>query len=76
MRHHKVNPASGEFIPDAPKKALDPFSEAKKILGINSASFHTPWEEEGLVRALMDWVVMTDLPFMQAASPELRGIIS
>jgi hypothetical protein len=52
-----------------PPRWSSPF-DAAKVANLNQLVLHTPWQEEQLQAALIDWVILKDISFAVATSPE------
>jgi hypothetical protein len=76
-RVHHINVKTGEStLGDLPP---DPFTKARtpqRVAGSSSEPSHTPWEEQQLQAALVDWVITQDLSFSDVVSPATRGLIT
>lgn len=73
---HRIDPAIG-MMPETPSRPAfgSPF-EAAKAPGLSTVVSHTPWQEEQLQEALVDWVITQDLSFQCATAPSTRGILT
>lgn len=76
-KYHRIDVKTGLL----PEVALPPPSwgspfDAAKVAGSNRLVSHTPWQEEQLQAALIDWVILKDISFAVATSPELRGLLT
>jgi hypothetical protein len=58
-----------------PPRWSSPF-DAAKVANLNQLVLHMPWQEEQLQAALIDWVILKDISFAVATSPELRGLLT
>jgi hypothetical protein len=52
-----------------PPRWSSPF-DAAKVANLNQLVLHTPRQEEQLQAALIDWVILKDISFAVATSPE------
>jgi hypothetical protein len=73
---HRIDPASGLMPEDAPKPSFSSPFEAAKAAGSGTIVSHTPWQEEALQSALIDWVIVRDISFSDATSPATRGLLT
>jgi hypothetical protein len=76
-KYHRIDVKTG-LLPEAalpPPSWGSPF-DAAKVAGSNRLVSHTPWQEEQLQAALIDWVILKDISFAVATSPELRGLLT
>ena len=74
---HRIDVNTGllpEIVLEEPKWS-SPF-DAARVAGSNRLVSHTPWQEEQLQAALIDWVILKDISFAVATSPELRGLLT
>jgi hypothetical protein len=76
VKVHCIDPATG-LLPETPSRPgfSSPF-EAAKAAGLSSCISHSPWQEEALQSALVDWVIIKDVSFSNAVSPALRGLLT
>lgn len=72
---HRIVVETGELIPEGQARAESPWEVAARA-GNNKGAAHTPWEESQLVGALIDWVIVSDQSFRDAASDNLRGLLA
>jgi hypothetical protein len=76
-KYHQIDVKTG-LLPEAalpPPSWGSPF-DAAKVAGSNRLVSHTPWQEEQLQAALINWVILKDISFVVAASPELWGLLT
>jgi len=74
---HRIDVNTGllpEVVVETPR-FNSPF-DAARVAGSNKLVSHTPWQEEQLQSALVDWVILKDVSFAVATSPELRGLLT
>jgi hypothetical protein len=74
---HRIDVNTG-LLPEVVQEDLrwsSPF-DAARVAGSNRLVSHTPWQEEQLQAALIDWVILKDISFLVATSPELRGLLT
>jgi hypothetical protein len=73
---HLTDPATG-LLPETPTRAVvsDPL-EAARMAGSAPGISHTPWQEDALQSALVDWVVVKDVSFANATSAKFRGLLT
>ena len=72
MKVHFIDPDNG-LMPRPGAIQLDPF---KKAAGARSAVSHSPWQEEELLKAYVDWAILHDLSFLMATSAGTRGLLT
>jgi hypothetical protein len=72
---HRIDPITG-LLPETPPQSrfLSPF-EAAKVAGTSTMIAHSPWQEEALQSALVDWAIAKDVSFAVAVSPATRGLL-
>jgi hypothetical protein len=73
---HRIDPATG-LMPETPSKPAfsSPF-EAAATAGSNTVISHSPWQEDSLQSALIDWVIAKDVSFANATSAATRGLLT
>jgi len=73
---HRIDPTTG-LLPETPCKSRfsSPF-DAAKVAGSGSVVSHSPWQEESLQSALIDWVITRDVSFQTAVAPATRGLLT
>lgn len=74
IRKHQIDPRTG-LIPDGRPTPENPW-EAARVAGSSTCTTHTPWEEDKLQSALIDWAIVNDISFATATSHATRGLIS
>lgn len=74
LRQHRIDPKTG-LLPDNPTTPKDPW-EAARIAGSSTYTAHTPWEEDKLQAALVDWAIVHDISFTTATSTTTRGLLT
>ena len=72
---HRIDPATGLLPESSPKPTFASPFEAAKVAGTNMIVSHTLWQEEQLQEALIDWVVVQDVSFENAAASSTRGLL-
>jgi len=73
---HRIDPATGLLPESSPKPMHATPFEAAKAAGTCTILSHTPWQEEQLQEALIDWVVVQDVSFENAAASSTRGLLT
>jgi hypothetical protein len=73
---HLTDPATG-LLPETPIRAVvsDPF-EAARMAGSAPGISYTPWQEDALQSALVEWVVVKDVSFANATPAKFRGLLT
>jgi hypothetical protein len=73
---HGIDPATG-LLPETPNRSLprSPF-EAAATPGSGTITSHSPWREEELQAALVDWVIARDVSFATATWTGTRGLLT
>ena len=63
--------------PETPSQSQfsSPF-EAAKVAGSGTIIAHSPWQEEALQSALVDWAIVKDVSFAVVVSPATRGLLT
>jgi hypothetical protein len=74
-KSHKIDPATG-LLPMTPSKPSSPWEVAAKVAGSGSLVAHTPWQEEAFQQALVDLVMVKDICYRVAVSPEMRALLT
>jgi hypothetical protein len=74
---HGIDLHRGGYLPEAPLQLAfaSPF-EAAAVAGSNSVVSYTPWQEDALQSALIDWVIAKNISFLNATSNMIRGLLS
>ena len=77
VRVHRIDPATG-LLPETPFRATpsDPFEAARMVPGSGTVVSHSPWQEEALQSALIDWVIVKDVSFLVAVDATTRGLLT
>jgi hypothetical protein len=67
---HRIDPFTG-LMPETPStpRFSTPF-EAAKAAGSGTVISHSPWQEEALQSAVIDWLIVKDVSFRNASSSE------
>lgn len=73
-RSHLISITTG-LLPEPPKPS-GPWEAAVAAAGANNAFSQSPWQEDELLRAYVDWIISHDLSLRQATSPETRGLLT
>jgi hypothetical protein len=73
---HGIDPSTG-YLPETPSRPAfnSPF-EAAATAGSASVVSHSPWQEDALQSALVDWVIAKDVSFFNATSNMTRGLLT
>jgi len=75
INRHGIDPATGMLPEGSLPGFTNPF-EAAKVAGAGTMISHSPWQEEELQGALVDWVMLKDVSFSTAVSPAFRGLLT
>jgi hypothetical protein len=75
IKAHGIDPATGMLPEGSLPGFLSPF-EAAKVAGAGTIISHSPWQEQELQEALVDWVMLKDVSFCTAVSPAFRGLLT
>jgi hypothetical protein len=73
---HRIDPVTG-LLPETPSTSRfsSPF-EAAKVAGTGTIIAHSPWQEDALQSALVDWVIMKDVGFAVPLFTATRGLLA
>ena len=73
---HRIDPYTG-LMPETPSTPsfASPF-EAARVAGSGTVISHSPWQEEALQSAVIDWLIIKDVSFQNVASSEFRGLLT
>lgn len=73
---HRVDPVHG-LLPETPSQSRfsSPF-EAARVAGSGTTIAHSPWQEEALQSALVDWAIVKDISFAVVVSVATRGLLT
>jgi hypothetical protein len=65
------------LLPETPSTSRfsSPF-EAAKVAGTGTMIAHSPWQEDALQSALVDWVIMKDVGFAVPVFTATRGLLA
>lgn len=72
---HSIDPSTDSHITKA-STPESPFTAAAHVPGSSTQVSHTPWEEESLQTAVVDWTIMRDLSFHDVTSPSTQGLLT
>jgi hypothetical protein len=73
---HRIDPATS-LMPETPSKLAFSFPfEAAATAGSNTVISHSPWQEDSLQSALIDWVIAKDISFANATSVATQGLLT
>jgi hypothetical protein len=75
INQHGIDPATGMLPEGSLPGFTNPF-KAAKVAGAGTMISHSPWQEEELQGALVDWVMLKDVSFSTAVSPAFRGLLT
>lgn len=76
LREHNFNVDTGEAIPEKQGEPIEVNPWSLTQLGGAPGISHEPWQGGVLVRALLDWIVVSDVSFRDGASIELRALLA
>jgi hypothetical protein len=72
---HQIDVETG-LMPVTPVRPASPWEAAAKVAGSRSLIAHAPWQEEAFQSAFIDWVILKDISFRVAVSPETQGLLT
>jgi hypothetical protein len=72
---HAIDPKTG-LAPVSVQPASGSPWDAARAAGSNSIFSHTPWQEESFQSAMVDWVILKDISFSDAASSATRALLT
>jgi hypothetical protein len=75
IKVHGIDPATG-MLPEGSLPGFSSPFEAAKVPGAGTMISHSPWQEEELQGALVDWVMLKDVSFSTAVAPAFRGLLT
>jgi hypothetical protein len=75
IKAHGIDPATSMLPEGSLPGFLSPF-EAAKVARARTIISHSPWQEQELQEALVDWVMLKDVSFRTAVSLAFRGLLT